>query len=431
MSFVGHLSEEITIIREPTFPSVAAPADAQSIGKISEADSVPSTEEESTDDESIVCEVIEIPYIENSYAGSAKETGEDASRKQVDEECNSTLKAKWKDARKSLKAMHLFPKQVRKNRGTKKLLDENPESIEVVDPKASKQADVATSGVASSPPSAETKHASNKHTLPTTNGSSFGNQVELASPPPTVGINPGASAFTKVKSAKASLTDQERNGQEPHKIDKDMLIKKQDSKEMLKEKDDVDDIIYTMFDEFDIIDRFEQEFESGCKGIDLQSTAEMMFISCVSKVDTMNACGCRFDSAQDDQSISSSDEKTFPVDDDTPNGLEVGFQKGPEEGMSEILTENRSGIDPSNYSELDNSSIDNDETIVATGFFGEEEMCDTFSFDNNSLATEYDDFKKAMQLLKNRAAKKGLSEAGLLEKIQTEQQRRNSHVQLT
>jgi hypothetical protein len=99
--------------------------------------------------------------------------------------------------------------------------------------------------------------------------------------------------------------------------------------------------------------------------------------------------------------------------------------------MSEILTENRSGIDPSNYSELDNSSIDNDETIVATGFFGEEEMCDTFSFDNNSLATEYDDFKKAMQLLKNRAAKKGLSEAGLLEKIQTEQQRRNSHVQLT
>jgi len=413
MSFVGLLSEEITVIRESTFPSVAAPADAQSIGKISEADSLPSTEAESADDESIVCEVIEIPYIENSYTGSAKETGDDASRsKQVDEERNSTLKAKSKDARKSLKAMHLFPKQVRKKRGTKKLLDENPESIEVVDPKASKQDDVATSGVASSPPSEETKPASNKHTLPTINDSSFRNQVELASPPPTVGINPGASAFTKVKSAKACLTDQERNGQEPHQLDKSMLINKQDSKEMLEDKDDVDDLIYTTFDEFDMIDRFEQEFESGCKGMDLQSTAEVMFISCVSKVDTMNACGCRFDSAQDDQSISSSDEKTFPVDDDTPNGLEVGFQNGPEEGMSEILTESRSGINPSNYSELDNSSIHYDETIVATGVFGDEEMRDTFSFDNNSLATEYDDFKKAMQLLKNRAAKKGLSASG-------------------
>ena len=44
MSFMGLLSEEITMIRESTFPSVAAPADAPSIGKMSGADSVPSTQ---------------------------------------------------------------------------------------------------------------------------------------------------------------------------------------------------------------------------------------------------------------------------------------------------------------------------------------------------------------------------------------------------
>ena len=439
----------------------------------------------------------EMPYIENSYVGSAKETGEEASRTQVDKKRTSPskrLKAKWKDARKSLKAMHLFPKRARNNRRTKQLIDQNQESIEVIDdPEVSKQA-LAT-GVASFPPK-KTKHDYNKETSKTINDSSFWDQGKSASfdsstapssasdetkdlklmatlaillsrehslltcsdestkpqveddiyktnhmdflftsnvlessPRPTVGNNPAASTFTRVQSAQAGPVEQGRNGLELNKLDIDALINEQDNKAML-EDEDVDDLINTIFDEFDMVDRFEQEIESGCAGIDLQNTTERMFIRWANKVDTTNACGCGVDDTDDDQegideSVSSSEKKAFSGDDNTPTNLEEGF----EDGTSENLTGSSSGPDPSNDSELNSSSIDDDESIVAAGVFDEEETCDTFSFDNDSLATEYDDFKKAMQLLKNRAAKKGISEARLFEKIRNEQQRRESLLQ--
>lgn len=546
MSLVSLLSEEITIVRESTFPSVAPSADAPSIGKMSGADSVPSTETERTEDESIATEAIgiEMPYIE--------ETGEEASRKETIS--GNRLKAKWKDARKSLKVMHLFPKRVRNKRRTKKLAENHSESVKVSDPKVSKQDVVGTAGV-TLPPSDKTALASNKETEPTRNDSSFwyrvhstsldssaepsnaidktkdsteltatlavlqsrehalrlcsnksmpslgeddlyntnwmdfqvdrtkdsaeliatlailqsrehsllscsdestpslgeddlyrknwmdfrvtSNVIESPQPPTVqVGTNPATSAFTKVKSTKAVLVEQERKGRESDKLDIDAPIHDQDDKAIQEEQDDdVDDYSNIFFDDFDMIDRFEQEIESGCAGIDLPRTAEKLFVRWSNKFDSMNACdGCVVEDSEDDQegideSFNSSEKKTFSADDVTQVDQEVGSNDGFTEGTSENLTGSSSGPDPSNDSELNSCSIDDDESIAAI-FFNEEATCDTFSFDSKSLATEYDDFKKAMQLLKNCAAKKGISEARLLEKIRYEQQRRDSLVQL-
>jgi len=52
---------------------------------------------------------------------------------------------------------------------------------------------------------------------------------------------------------------------------------------------------------------------------------------------------------------------------------------------------------------------------------------DTFNtYGDESLVSEYDDFNKAMKMLKNRAARHRLSEARLLESVRSEQQRRKS-----
>jgi hypothetical protein len=48
------------------------------------------------------------------------------------------------------------------------------------------------------------------------------------------------------------------------------------------------------------------------------------------------------------------------------------------------------------------------------------------TLDDESLASEYDDFNKAMMMLKRRAAHHRLSDAQLLQKVQTEQKRRMS-----
>lgn len=167
---------------------------------------------------------------------------------------------------------------------------------------------------------------------------------------------------------------------------------------------------------------------------------------CVDRIGVLNSCGCDDDGDDDndiytykheelDLSMESNDdeddvfegllddeeEEDDDYDDDDDRLLlrkvvSVSFDHGKVSdddvsSMGSRLSE--SSDDTESSSEYSSSPTSYEEVTVST-------------FDDESLSSEYDDFKKAMILLRNRAAKQGVSDAILYEKIRSEQERRDS-----
>lgn len=182
-------------------------------------------------------------------------------------------------------------------------------------------------------------------------------------------------------------------------------------------EDDVDDLISTIVDEFDV-DDVEEELEDmvyGCKRLDFPSSVEAAIAACV--IDMDNAYGCRIDDiCQSGYTLAENDLSNS-----------IGEKKDPADASSdeESISGGSHELGPSQEDDKNASSSDDDIVSIEEETF--EATLSTASFDDDS---EYDDFKKALILLKNRAKSRGLSEDVLLEKIRTEQRRRDSLVDL-
>lgn len=472
MSCLCLFSEEIAIHRESTCPSIERPSkDARSTKS---ADSVPSTDDESTADESVVSKEngIEVPYVSIIDGANVKDPNEKKQER-------PKIRSKLKGARRSLRSVYLFQKRVNKSSRMKKLIDPKEETIEAaivtkVSPEAvvtamtsPKETEQMTTGIESTDKQVQkkkilslwehVKQASIKGpsisknsleelsllTFSDASGPQYTDEMPEAETRDqaketsniTEEMSPSCTntydASLPITGAKANAAypppEPQWQGLESVELGIDKFLHDQEKAnasdyeqkdDQIEEKDDVDDLISTIFDEFDN-DIVEQEIESGdgcCAGVDLPNTAEMAFMTFFNKIDGMNICGCK-EEVSIEEGIDPAGE-----DDDciVPRGYEVHVEL--EEDASGNNENRSSGV----QSPID--SVDEDSTITAT--FEEETTLDTSSFDDESLASEYDDFKKAMQLLKNRAAQKGISEGHLLEKIRTEQQRRESLVQL-
>lgn len=162
----------------------------------------------------------------------------------------------------------------------------------------------------------------------------------------------------------------------------DTLVKEQEE----ESDEEVEELIKTIligFENEDIQKELQEQTSSNSIGAeyDLQKEAEGFLATLVDKMDTYSACGCGRLCRNDYDDVSS-------------------------QAVSSVRSVKK--VDG-------NINIDYDDSMTL----------DTL-FDDESLASEYDDFNKAMLLLKNRAAVHRLSEANLLEKVKSEQQRRQS-----
>jgi len=128
----------------------------------------------------------------------------------------------------------------------------------------------------------------------------------------------------------------------------------------------------------------------------LQKEAEMFLANLVNRLDSFVSCGCGRScrNSYDDASVAITS---------------ICSASGGRIQKSDIKS-----LNPSMGQLLALVSGDDDSLTLGT------------DYDDESLVSEYDDFNKAMLMLKNRAARHRLSEARLLDKVKMEQQRRQS-----
>jgi hypothetical protein len=191
---------------------------------------------------------------------------------------------------------------------------------------------------------------------------------------------------------------------------------------------EVDELISTILTDFgdEGVKQELEEQSAGCVNIALPSTAEMTLVSCVDKIDFMNSCGCRIDTVHEEgDPVLDKEAIAIEANDDTTKSLKSdrSVHSGKGTGSEEDVSSESIKMD------LPQDDTESEDSII-TAPSVEEITMSTCTIDDESLASEYDDFKKAMVLLRNRAARQGLTEQHLLQKIRTEQQRRESLVDL-
>jgi len=151
-------------------------------------------------------------------------------------------------------------------------------------------------------------------------------------------------------------------------------------------------------------------YNSGMLIINFQESAEAQLASLVDRIDDLKSCGVGGCGAEGDFGCLRDESVQRNYTKKTSNSPYI------ESGSEEKTCESQVLYDADSINDLhsfyDDSTVEDTLTIGDTISNFDEDLC------------EYDDFKKAMELLKRRAAQQGIGKVHLLERIRTEQKRR-------
>lgn len=404
------LVEEGSLCRQPEVADSSNAAMESQDGKTSIADSVPSTDQESDEEDSVQSnqeEGVEFPFV---HMGGVVEDVKEVPVKEESKrgEKKTGLGNRWRVMKKSMKGSRLFPKRVKKKDNMK--------------PKNNTEPKQDTHGPKPPPiiEAFETPSTSNVVPAPPERAS-FWDQVKGASRDTMAAMDP----VNKSSMIRLNFVGSVESEAQYRKKNEGGALSKRWPNVMAENEEadacEVDELISTILTDFGD-EGVEQELEeksAGCVYIALPSTAEMTLVSCVDKVDFMNSCGCRIDTVHENGDLVLDKEAiASEANDDTIITLksDCSVHSGKGTGSEEDVSSESTKMD------LPQDDTESEDSII-TAPSVEEITMSTCTFDDESLASEYDDFKKAMVLLRNRAARQGLTEQHLLQKIRTEQEK--------